>query len=257
MKLYHEDSGPPGKPLLLIAGLASDAVSWVFQREPLQKVHRVIVCDNRGVARSPKPPGPYTIGQMAGDVLEMLDDLQIPQVALLGHSMGGAIAQHLALNHPERVSRLILACTGACFGGRALAIVEGWSGCLALGANSQQLGHCLFPWLYTKEFLDQPGSLDGCIQALENHPYPLEHEPIAAQVEALRGHDLRAQLSSLRVPTLVLGADQDLLATPEDCLELHRLIAGSHRKSLKNSGHSCMLHNPEAFNQAVLEFLSE
>lgn len=256
MKLYYEDSRSPGTPLLLIAGLASDAVSWIFQREPLQQSHRVIACDNRGVARSPKPPGPYTIAEMADDLLELLDHLELPQVAVLGHSLGGAIAQHLALHQPQRVSRLILACTGARFSGRTLAIVESWSGCLALGGGSQLLGRCLFPWLYTKEFLDQPGALEACIEALENHPYALEAAPIAAQVEALRAHDLRAQLSSLNVPTLVLGAEQDLLATPEDCRQLHRLIPASQLKILDYSGHSCMLQTPQAFNQAVLEFLS-
>ena len=91
--IHFEDHPGPGTPLLLIAGLASDALSWVFQKEAFNRQHRLLLCDNRGVGRSPKPPGPYTIAQMADDILERLPD---QKVHVLGHSMGGAIAQSIS-----------------------------------------------------------------------------------------------------------------------------------------------------------------
>ena len=248
MKIYHEDHPGPGTPLLLIAGLASDAVSYTFQTQPFNQQHRLLLCDNRGVGRSPKPPGPYTIAQMAEDVLEFLPQ---ERVHLLGHSMGGAIAQHLAAQHPERIGKLILACTQQSFQGRTLAIVESWAGLLKLNPDAGLLGRSLFPWLYTKEFLDQPGNLQACIDALQAHPYPLEADPIAAQVEALKTF----QPMPITSPTLVLAADQDLVSTLESCRQLHQSIPGSHFQALENTGHSCMLQTPEAFNHAVLEFL--
>lgn len=248
MKIYHEDHPGPGAPLLLIAGLASDALSYTFQKEPLQQQHRLILCDNRGVGRSPKPPGPYTIAQMADDILSILPD---QKVHVLGHSMGGAIAQYLAAHHPERIDRLILACTQQRFHGRTMAIVESWAGLLQLKPDAALLGRSLFPWLYTQEFLDQPGNLQACIDALRAHPYPLEAEPIAAQVEALRSH----QPQTVRIPTLVLAAEEDLVSTLDSCRLLHESIPGSHFQVLEKTGHSCMLQTPEVFNRAVLEFL--
>lgn len=249
MKLYQEDHPGPGTPLLLIAGLASDAISYTFQIEPLNQQHRLLLCDNRGVGRSPKPPGPYTIAQMADDILEFLPD---QRVHILGHSMGGAIAQHLAAHHPEKVDKLILACTQQSFHGRTLAIVESWAALLKLQPDAALLGRSLFPWLYTKDFLDQPGNLQACIDALQAHPYPLQAEAISAQVEALRTFQAP---QNIRTPTLVLAADQDLLSVPEGCRQLHQSIPRSQFKILEDAGHSCMLQCPEGFNQAVLEFL--
>ncbi|MBN9420049.1 hypothetical protein ABS71_08540 [bacterium SCN 62-11] len=244
MKIYHEVRPGSGTPLVLIAGLATDALSWIF---PCQR--RLIVCDNRGVGRSPKPPGPYTIEQMAHDILEILPD---EKVHLLGHSMGGAIAQYLAVHYPDRIDKLILACTQQSFQGRTLAVVEGWAQLLKLKPDADLLGRSLFPWLYTQDFLDQPGVLEACIAALRAHPYPLEAEPIAAQVEALKAF---TPPGPIQVPTLVLAAEQDLLSTPESCRQLHQSIAGSHYQILKNTGHSCMLQTPEVFSQAVHQYL--
>lgn len=250
MKLYHEDHPGPGTPLLLIAGLASDALSWVYQKEPLNRHHRLILCDNRGVGRSPKPPGPYSIAQMAEDILAILPD---QKVHLLGHSMGGAIAQHLAAHHPDRIDRLILACTQQRFHGRTLAVAESWAGLLQHKPDASLLGRSLFPWLYTRHFLDQPGNLQACVDALQAHPYPLEADAIQAQVEALK--DFQPQ--KICRPTLVLAAEQDLICPPEACLELHQSIPQSRFKVLPNTGHSCMLESPDALNGAVLEYLAQ
>lgn len=248
MKIYYEDHPGPGTPLLLIAGLASDALSYTFQMEPFQQRHHLLVCDNRGVGRSPKPPGPYSIEQMAQDILDILP---AGKVHVLGHSMGGAIAQYLAAHHPERVDRLILACTQQRFHGRTLAVVESWAGLLKHNPDAALLGRSLFPWLYTQDFLDQPGNLQACIDALQAHPYPLEAEPIAAQVEALRSFVAPV----VATPTLVMAAAEDLLTSPENARQLHLSIPRSQFQILEKTGHSCMLQTPEAFNQAVLEFL--
>jgi pimeloyl-ACP methyl ester carboxylesterase len=246
--IHFEDHPGPGTPLLLIAGLASDALSWVFQKEAFNRQHRLLLCDNRGVGRSPKPPGPYTIEQMANDILEQLPD---QKVHVLGHSMGGAIAQYLAAHHPERIDKLILACTQSRFHGHTLAVTEGWARLLKLQPDADLLGRSLFPWLYTRDFLDQPGVLAACVEALRNHPYPLEADPIAAQVAALKTFEPQ----TVGLPALILGAEEDLLSTPADCLQLKQSVAGAELRIFKNTGHSCMLQTPEVFNQAVLEYL--
>jgi 3-oxoadipate enol-lactonase len=254
LKLYFEDLGGDGAPLLMVAGMATDAVSWVFQTPALSPHFRLILCDNRGVGRSPKPAGPYCIEDMASDLVELLDELKLDRVHVCGHSMGGAIAQQLALQFPQRVDRLVLACSSACFNPRSLAVVESWSGCVRAGASPELLGRVLFPWLYTADFFEQSGQLEAAISALAAHPYALDAVGLEGQVEALRAHDLRGQLGELRAPTLVLGAEHDLLVTASECQELAAGVPAARLEWLTGTGHSCMLQTPDAFNQALVRF---
>lgn len=257
MRLYFEDSQTPGPALLLIAGLASDSLSWVMQREVLAQHCRVITCDNRGVGRSPKPPGPYTVAEMADDIIEGLDGLGISQVSLLGHSLGGGLAQHLAITRPHRFERLILACSFSHVEARTLAILESWSDCLALGAGPELMGKCLFPWLYTEEFLNRPEMLEGALQAMRLHPYPLDPQGVAGQVAALRQFDSRAQLSQIQIPTLVLTAARDGLVNPAISRAMAASIAGSQFVQLADTAHACLLETPDVFNEAVLQFMKK
>jgi len=108
--LFYETHGD-GDPLLLIMGLAADSTAWLFQVPEFAGHYRTIVFDNRGVGRSSKPAGPYTIHEMADDAAGLLDVLHVPRAHVVGVSMGGMIAQELVLRHPERVHGLVLACT--------------------------------------------------------------------------------------------------------------------------------------------------
>ena len=110
LDLYYEEHGS-GPPLLLVMGLAADSTAWMFQVPDFEKHFRTIVFDNRGVGRSAKPPGPYTIHEMADDAAGLLNALEIRRAHVVGVSMGGMIAQELALRHPEHVQSLVLACT--------------------------------------------------------------------------------------------------------------------------------------------------
>ena len=256
MGLYFEDTGGDKPPLLLIAGLASDEISWLYQKPALSQSFRLITCDNRGVGRSPKPSGPYQIAEMAADLLEVLDGLGIERAHILGHSMGGAIAQYLAIEFPERVDRTILACTFARPAGFAVPVVEGWAGVLKLGASPEVIGYTFFPWLYTESFLSEPGVLPACIDALARHPYPMEGEPVAAQIDALREFDSTSHLHRIGAPTLVLVAEEDRLIPPSLSRVLADGIPGARYEVLPATAHSCMLQTPDLFNQAVLTFLS-
>ena len=109
-ELYYEEHGS-GDPLLLIMGLATPSEGWMLQTPEFAEHYRTIVYDNRGVGRSSKPAGPYTIHEMADDAVGLLDQLGVERAHVLGISMGGMIAQELVLHHPDRVRGLVLACT--------------------------------------------------------------------------------------------------------------------------------------------------
>src|SRR5215510_118655 len=107
LDIFYEEHGG-GDPLLLIMGLAADSTAWMFQLPAFAEHYRTIVFDNRGVGRSSKPAGPYTIHEMADDAAGLLDALHVARAHVVGVSMGGMIAQELALRHPARVRGLVL-----------------------------------------------------------------------------------------------------------------------------------------------------
>ncbi|MCK5654501.1 MAG: alpha/beta fold hydrolase, partial [Dehalococcoidia bacterium] len=102
-----------GEPLVLIQGLGGPRSGWIFQTRAFGKYYRVITFDNRGVGKSDKPGGSYTVRTMADDTIALLDYLGVDKAHVLGISLGGMIAQEIAINYPERVRKLILACTAA------------------------------------------------------------------------------------------------------------------------------------------------
>ena len=110
MKIAWERHGA-GPPLLLIQGLGYARWGWEPVVEPLARSFDVILFDNRGIGESDAPAGPYTAAQMAGDALQVLDEAGVERAHVLGTSLGGMVAQELALAHPERVDKLVLACT--------------------------------------------------------------------------------------------------------------------------------------------------
>ena len=116
LDMYYEVAGS-GEPLLLIMGLGADLNAWVRQTPVLSTRYRTVTIDNRGVGRSSKPPGPYSTAQMADEAAGLLDHLGVERAHVLGVSMGGMIAQEVALRHPRRVGTLTLVCTYAAPGG--------------------------------------------------------------------------------------------------------------------------------------------
>src|SRR3990172_8188216 len=203
--LYHEEHGS-GDPLLLIMGLAADSTAWMFQLPAFAPHYRTIVFDNRGVGRSAKPPGPYSIHQMADDAAGLLDTLDVARAHVVGVSMGGMIAQELALRHPKRVRGLVLACTYpepdaeierqrefsiAQFGGSVSAAGELKIDVTAL--DPMLFFQHLLPRVFNQSFIDTdlPKLLQLFGGALQ---YGFSMEAILGQVEAVMGHRATARL---------------------------------------------------------------
>ena len=132
--LYYECHGS-GAPLFLIAGLASDSQSWQPIIGDLAAHFRVIALDNRGVGRTIPQDAPTSIRAMADDCVALIDHLRLPSVHVLGHSMGGFIAQELAIRRADKVNALILAATASASCRRNNELFRGWANALANGAN--------------------------------------------------------------------------------------------------------------------------
>jgi len=265
--LYYDVSGS-GDPLLLIMGLAADSTAWAFQVPEFSKHYRTIVFDNRGVGRSAKPVGPYTIHQMADDAVALLDVLDVERAHVVGVSMGGMIAQELVLRHPSRVRGLVLACTYpepdenieamrqfslTQFGGSVTASGEMRIDLTTL--NPMMLLQHMLPMVFNPEFIQKelPKLLQVFGGALQ---YGFSLEAILGQVEAVMSHSATDRLHHIASPTLVLTGDADRLVPPANSDILAKLIPGAKLVKVPGGSHGFNFEVPDVFNREVLSFLA-
>ena len=267
IEMYYEEHGS-GDPLLLIMGLAADSTAWLFQIPDFAKHYRTIAFDNRGVGRSSKPPGPYTIHQMADDAAALLDFLRIDRAHVLGISMGGMIAQELALRHPERVRGLVLGCTYpepdadverqrefsiAQFGGKISAAGEMQIDVTAI--DPLNFFQHLLPAVFNQEFIDRelPKLMQVFAGAMQ---YGFSMEAILGQVAAVMSHQATDRLHQIKAPTLVITGDADRLVPPANSDILAKNIPGARLVKIPGGSHGFNFETPDIFNRAVLDFLA-
>jgi pimeloyl-ACP methyl ester carboxylesterase len=252
--LYYEVHGS-GYPLILIRGLGSNADHWYCQVPAFSSHYSVVVFDNRGIGRSDIPDAPFTISKMAEDTVLLMDVLGIAKAHILGISMGGMIAQEIALKYPKRVNGLILACTH-CGGVHAVQpapdIIKTLSESLFAGTQEAALKalHCLFSDRTIQQNL-------GIVQRYEevSKRFPPAAQVLIQQLKAIQGHDTWKDLVSIQNPTLVLVGNEDVLIPPENSKILAERIPNARFRVIERGGHQFLIEQPDAFNNAVLEFL--
>ena len=266
VELYYEEHGG-GEPLLCIMGLAADSTAWVLQVPDFARRYRTIVYDNRGVGRSSKPPGPYTIHQMADDAAALLDHLNVASAHVCGVSMGGMISQELALRHPAKVRSLVLGCTYpepdaeienhrlmslGKFGGHISA--EGGMEIDVQAINPMEFLQHMLPNVFNAEFIatQLPMLLQVFSGALQ---YGFSMEAILGQVAAVMSHKATDRLHQIAVPTLVLTGDADRLIPPKNSEILADAIPGAKLLMIPGGSHGFNFETPDVFNRAVLDFL--
>ena len=252
--LYYEIHGR-GEPLLMIQGWGMDITGWQNIIKPLAKVYQVIVFDNRGTGRSEVTPGDYTTRQLADDAAALLDHLQIDNAHVLGWSMGGMIAQELALAYPEKVNRLILSASSARVSEKSSFIA--WANVEAMQRGERetsvdwQLSFCFSNAVFRNKAL-----LREIKDKALNPPYPVTLEGLMSQFAAVSSHDRRRQLGTITSPTLVLGAKEDGIIDASQVEALAREIENAQLRILPG-GHMYHIEYPHIFVEALIKFLEE
>ena len=257
INIYYEIHGK-GEPLVLIYGYAGDSGLWFRQTPILSKKYRVIAFDNRGVGRSDKPDIPYTMAMMAEDVAGLLDVIGVDAAHIFGISMGGMIAQHFALNYPQRVTSLMLGCT-YCGGIRSIPIGPEALAALAdferfKKMTLEEIVWQLVPFLFSRKFIEKnPDVVEERVAKSLEYPTPMHG--VTRQAEAIMGHDTYELLPKIKLPTLVIAGDNDRLIPVENSRILASKIPKAELAIIKGAGHEFFIEDPEETNQVVLGFL--
>jgi 3-oxoadipate enol-lactonase len=244
MELHYERAGA-GPPLLLIQGMSGTRLAW---GEPLLELLRadfdVVVFDNRGIGDSAPVTEPFTIAQMATDTVGVLEAVGWEDAHVFGISMGGMIAQELALAAPERLRTLTLGCTYCGGPGSALASPATLER-LAAGMQSgdRELAiRTAFEVNVSAAFAAQDGAYAAFRAMAKSLPAPVP--VIMLQLQAIAGHDTSARLPSLALPTLVIHGDEDIMLPVQNGRQIASLIPDAQLEILHGVGHMFWWEQP-------------
>lgn len=245
---YETDGDPSRSAVVLSNSLGTNLDLWEPQAAALAERFHVVRYDSRGHGRSSSPAGPYTMSDLAGDVVALLDHLEIERAHVVGISIGGLTGQYLAVEHPDRVDRLVVANTAAKIGDpqawydRAALVESAGIGAIADGVVEK--------WLTPDHAAEHPelvGRLRDMLLATDDAGY-------AATCHVLAETDLRDRLAEIAAPTLAIGATGDLPTPPSVTRDIAAAVPDARYVEV-TAAHISNVEAPERFTEAVLDFL--
>jgi 3-oxoadipate enol-lactonase len=263
INIYYKVHGQ-GEPLVLIMGLAGIQKAWIFQIRAFKKYYQVITFDSRGTGKTGKPSEPYTVKMMAEDTIGLMDYLRVDKAHILGISLGGMIAQEMAINYPERVRSLILASTTAGGGEigdtplelrRAMGLQDGFSEANMRGVDFRSMDF--------KKVMSSIVSLSfnkrlfrmAFVPLSKIHVKRIGLINLMSQFEATRTHNTLDRLYLIEAPTLVITGTEDRLVPPHSSEALASRIPHAKLVKIKGGSHSLFMEMRGRFNREVLDFL--
>jgi 3-oxoadipate enol-lactonase len=248
--LAHRVDGPSDGPAVVLGpSLGTVWEMWDDVTAALSSTYQVVRYDTRGHGRSPVPTGPYTVEELAEDVVALVDHLGVERFSFVGLSLGGAVGQVLAAAHPDRLAAAVLCCTVPQFGDPATwteraALVRA-EGMAALAESTRRR------WFTDAFRHSHPAEVDRLIGMLT----ALDAEGYASCCEALAAFDATSTLSSIDVPVRVVAGAEDRVATAEASREMAEAIPAADLVVLAEASHIATAEQPDAFVRAVTEHL--
>ncbi|MQF98012.1 MAG: alpha/beta fold hydrolase [SAR202 cluster bacterium] len=255
--IHYVAEGNENAPVIvLINGLGGDLRQWQALRLMLQSQYRVVSLDNRDSGHSERGDEQYYIEDMANDVVDLLDRLAIGKTHVIGYSMGGAIAQELAINQPQLVDKLILLATYDSTDNRAQDLFRGFAS-LRRDLNREDYLRLTLPWGYTYEEYEKPGFVEEVIAELVNDPLYQENEAFTRQMEATIAFNSRDRLHLIKAPTLLVFGDEDIMTPIRFANSMVARIKNAQLFVIKGTGHLFMRTRFREASEVIKDFLDE
>ncbi len=254
VSIYYECKGS-GTSLVLISGTGHDLNFWSAQLPHFSPEFQTITFDNRGVGKSSTPKIGYSLADMASDIIHLLDELKIDKAHIMGFSMGGHIAQELAINYPDRIISLGIHHSWARAGARLKSFQETR---LYLAQNNQReaLTELSMLALHSSAYYDEHP-----LEMRNHREFLLHKSPLndgwVGQLSACIKGDTLDRINKIKVPTLITCSELDVIAPPHLSLMIHNRIQESELNVMKNTGHVALMEAPEEFSSICLNFLKK
>jgi pimeloyl-ACP methyl ester carboxylesterase len=255
IEIFYREEGH-GEHVVWIQGLGLDHRGWALQVPFFSQHFRCLTFDNRDAGQSSRSRSAYTIKTMADDTIGLMDALAIKQAHIVGLSMGGAIAQELAINHPARVRRLVLVATYTSGDPRGSALLSSFVQMRARFSREEYL-RAIAPWIFSYQDYLIPGLVESVVKRGLEDPHFPPPKVYARQVEAVTGHYTEDRLGQIQAPTLIVAGDEDILTPMRFARRLHREIPHARLQVIQGAGHGFVWSRAEEFNPLVLSFLKE
>ena len=254
VRCYYELLGD-GEPLLLIPGLATTCRLWDSIVPELSQHFTCIVVDNRGMGRSIARQTPHSLSDYVSDHIELLDHLQLPRAHVLGVSLGGVIAQHLAIDHPSRVDHLVLVSTASFF----TPYLRRMASLLAQGLRHFKPEN----FLRMMELLaTAPEFHDAHEQLVEQRVQSkcaanVSRRAIGTQLRCLASSEKKPEEYRIEAPTLVIAGEYDPIIPSCYARKMADLIPGSQFELIEGAGHNPLVDDAARVAPMIVEFLND
>ena len=253
IELFYQLHGK-GEPLLLIGGFTNHLGIWEKMIPLLSKNFEVIVFDNRGAGRSTTSSPPYSIDMLAADAVALMDGLSIPAASMVGFSMGGAITQTIALNHPDRIKKGVLLASFNTLPKTAAMQAINTAKLFQAGVKPALALEALLPWIYSNEYLSDPSRVEKTVQDLLSNPYPQTPDGYAGQLEALLLFDHTDKLHQIQTEMLIIHGDADLYTPLYSAQILKEKMQNASLEVIPDVGHMLLIERANEMEKLINAF---
>ncbi|MCF6766316.1 alpha/beta hydrolase [Thiotrichales bacterium 19S3-7] len=254
LNLYYEQYGS-GDDLLLISGLSADHNAWAAVVPELSKHYKVTIFDNRGVGQSSVPEGPYSINMMVEDTKAIMDQLKIESAYVIGHSMGGMIAEMLAIDYPEKVKALVIVCSAAKRNPRSNQWLELSAKMIETETDIPIIADYTFSYLFGSDFIAKPENALMWLDLILSNPYPQTLTGYKNQLVATQTYNALDSLHKIRVKTLIIAGEDDILTPLSASKAIHQVISQSQLLTLP-CGHMPTIECPDKLANEIINWLN-
>jgi pimeloyl-ACP methyl ester carboxylesterase len=256
LRIHYEERGSPeGPAIVFIPGLGSSHLSWGGVARHISGNHRIIVVDPRDSGQSERAIADYTVGDMAEDIAGLVQALHIQKTAIVGISMGGAIAQELAIRYPEKVERAVLVATYDSGDSRGTFIFEQFARLRRL-LSKEDYYRTILPWIYTHQEFESIVP-DQAVKQFAQDPYFQDPDTYERQMRATVSYRSRDRLGLITCPTLVVFGDEDMFTPLRFARSLQAGIPFSRLVVVSGAGHGIIWTRIVEVASLISNFMKE